>query len=113
MYDFTDNAWKSTMNTTTIEQALEKLGDRFSYHTEVELLLTHPTGVVEMYYGTMEPAKIQIQTDSVVRSPSAKEYNAGSRLYGLVESQLMWVMDMAAVGQPLQSHVSAQLKRVT
>ena len=81
--------------------------------TEVELLLTHPTGVVEMYYGTMEPAKIQIQTDSVVRSPSAKEYNAGSRLYGLVESQLMWVMDMAAVGQPLQSHVSAQLKRVT
>ena len=81
--------------------------------TEVELLLTHPTGVVEMYYGTMEPAKIQIQTDSVVRSPSAKEYNSGSRLYGLVESQLMWVMDMAAVGQPLQSHVSAQLKRVT
>jgi hypothetical protein len=47
-----------------------------------------------------------------VRSPQAKEYNAGSRLYGLVESQLFWVMDMAAMGQELQSHVSAQLKRV-
>ena len=80
---------------------------------EVELLLAHPFGVVELYFGSMEPAKVQLRTDSVVRSPDAKEYNAGTRLYGLVESQLMWVMDMAAVGQPLQSHVSAQLKRVT
>ena len=35
-----------------------------------------------------------------------------SRLYGLGNSNLMWAMDMAAVGQPLQSHVSAELKRV-
>jgi hypothetical protein len=80
---------------------------------EVELLLAHPTGVVEMYYGTMEPAKVELRTDGVLRSRHAKEYNAGSRLYGLVESQLFWVMDMAAVGQELQSHVSATLKRVT
>lgn len=79
---------------------------------EVELLLTHPTGVVEMYYGTTEPAKIELRTDGVLRSPHAKEYNAASRLYGLVNSNLMWAMDMAAVGQPLQSHVSAELKRV-
>ena len=48
----------------------------------------------------------------MLRSPHAKEYNAGTRLYGLVNSNLMWAMDMAAVGQPLQSHVSAELKRV-
>ena len=79
---------------------------------DVELLLAHPTGIIEMYYGKMEPARVTLKTDSVVRSPLAKEYNAGSRLYGLVESQLFWVMDMAAMGQELQSHVSAQLKRV-
>ena len=79
---------------------------------EVELLLAHPTGIVEMYYGTMEPARIQLKTDGVLRSPHAKEYNSASRMYGLVDSQLMWVMDMAAVGHPLQSHLSAQLKRV-
>jgi hypothetical protein len=80
--------------------------------TNVELLLTHPTGFVEMYAGTAEPAKVEIATDGVMRSPDAKEYTAAKRLYGYVNSNLMWVMDMAAVGQPMQSHVSAELKRV-
>ncbi|MFN8098972.1 MAG: FABP family protein [Dermatophilaceae bacterium] len=79
---------------------------------EAELLLVHPTGILELYYGPIEPARITLRTDSVVRSPHAKEYNAASRLYGLVDSQLMWAMDMAAMGRPLQSHASAQLKRL-
>jgi len=81
---------------------------------EIELLLTHPFGVIEMYAGRRDPTKpsIQLRTDGVLRSPAAKEYNAGTRLYGLKDSRLLWVMDMAAVGQRLQSHVSAQLQRV-
>ena len=79
---------------------------------EVELLLTHPTGILEMYYGSVEPGRIQLQTDGVIRSPHAVEYNAAQRMYGLVESNLMWVMDMAAVGTPMTSHLSAELKRV-
>ncbi|HEY7722591.1 MAG TPA: FABP family protein [Pedococcus sp.] len=81
-------------------------------NNEVEFLLTHPTGIVEMYHGTTSPAKIEIRTDGVIRSPHAKDYKAAARMYGLVNSDMMWVMDMAAVDQPLQSHVSAQLKRV-
>ncbi|MBC9955770.1 FABP family protein [Yimella sp. cx-51] len=80
---------------------------------EVELVLTHPTGIVELYYGTTSPAKVELRTDGVLRSPHAKEYNAGARMYGYVNSNLMWAMDMAAVGEPLQSHVSAELKRVS
>ena len=81
---------------------------------EIELLLTHPFGVLEMYVGRRDPAKpiIELRTDGVLRSPDAKEYNAGARMYGLAQSELFWAMDMAAVGQDLQSHVSAQLKRV-
>jgi THAP4-like, heme-binding beta-barrel domain len=79
---------------------------------EVELLLAHPTGIVELYHGTTSPAKIELRTDAVVRSPHAKEYAAASRLYGYVNSNLLWAMDMAAMGEPLQSHVSAELKRV-
>lgn len=79
----------------------------------VELLLAHPTGFVEMYAGVAQPARIDLSTDGVMRSPAAKEYSAAKRTYGLVKGNLMWVMDMAAVGQQMQSHVSAELKRVT
>ncbi len=78
---------------------------------DLEVLLSHPTGVVEIYVGTVEGPRITLQTDLVARTTTAKEYTAASRLYGLVDSDLMWVMDMAAVGQSLQSHVSGQLKR--
>ena len=81
---------------------------------EIELLLTHPTGIIEMYVGRREPDKpvIHLRTDGVLRSPAAKEYNAGSRMYGLKDSRLLYAMDMAAVGHGLQSHLSAQLQRV-
>ncbi len=79
---------------------------------DLEVLLTHPTGYVEIYVGSVEGPRVNLHTDLVARTPTAKEYTAASRMYGLVESDLMWVMDMAAVGQPMQSHASAQLKRV-
>ncbi len=79
---------------------------------EVELLLAHPTGITEIYLGQVEGTKIELSTDMVARTSSAKEYTAGHRLYGLVDGDLAWAYDMAAVGQPLQPHLSAQLKRV-
>jgi hypothetical protein len=78
----------------------------------VEVLLTHPTGYVEIYVGEIEGPRVTLRTDLVARTESALEYTAASRMYGLVDGDLMWVLDMAAVGQPLQSHASAQLKRV-
>jgi hypothetical protein len=78
---------------------------------EVEWLMTHPTGFVEIYYGTVEGAKIELATDAIVRTSSAKEYTAGQRLYGLVDGDLLWTFDMAAMGQPLQSHIWARLQR--
>lgn len=80
--------------------------------TNCELLLAHPTGYVEMFAGVAEPAKVTLRTDAVLRSPLAKDYSAAQRMYGYVNANLMWVMDMAAMGHPLTSHVSAELRRV-
>jgi hypothetical protein len=79
---------------------------------EVEVLLAHPTGITEIYLGQITGTKIELSTDLVARTPSAKEVTAGHRLYGMVGADLAWAFDMAAVGQPLQPHLSAQLKRV-
>lgn len=77
----------------------------------VEVVMVHATGIAEIYYGNVEGAKIEIATDAVARTESAQEYTAGQRLYGLVEGDLLWTFDMAAVGQPIQSHIWARLKR--
>ena len=78
----------------------------------LEVVLAHPTGITEIYIGQVTGTKIELATDAVVRTATAKEVTAGRRLYGLIGTDLGWAYDMAAMGQPLQSHVSAQLKRV-
>ncbi len=78
----------------------------------LEVVLAHPTGITEIYIGEIAGTKIEMATDAVVRTSSAKEVTAGRRLYGLIGQDLGYAYDMAAMGQPLQPHVSAQLKRV-
>ncbi len=80
---------------------------------ELELLLAHPTGFAEVWYGTVDGPRIELATDIVARTASAKEVTAGQRLYGLVEGDLLWTYDMAAEGQPLQSHLWGRLVRRT
>lgn len=79
---------------------------------DVEFVLVHPTGIVEVYIGTAGEGKVEVATDVVARTETAKEYTAGTRLYGHVRGDLLWAFDMAAVGQPMTSHASAQLHRV-
>ncbi len=88
----------------------------------VELLLSHPTGYSEVWHGSvlvtgLETARItgaqmELRTDLVARTESAKEYTAGHRLYGLREGELLWTFDMAAVGHPLSNHLAARLRPV-
>lgn len=78
----------------------------------LEVVLAHGTGFAEVWVGQREGQRIELQTDVVARTATAKEVRSGHRLYGLVEGELMWAYDMAAVGQPLQPHLSARLRRV-
>jgi THAP4-like, heme-binding beta-barrel domain len=78
----------------------------------IEVILAHPTGIAEIYLGEVAGTKIEMATDVVASTASAKEVRGGRRLYGLVGQDLAWAFDMAAVGQSLQPHISAQLKRV-
>jgi THAP4-like, heme-binding beta-barrel domain len=85
---------------------------RMQANDEVEVLLAHPTGITEIYLGQVSGTRVEMATDVVARTATAKEVTAGRRLYGLVGEDLAWAYDMAAVGQELQPHISGQLKRV-
>lgn len=88
----------------------------------VELLLAHPTGFVEAWVGRVEVtgihdaavigARIELTTDAVVRTESAKDVSSGHRLYGLVEGKLLSTYDMAAMGHPLSNHLAIALEPV-
>ncbi len=79
---------------------------------DVELLLAHPTGIVEVSVGEVVFRKIELRSDVLARTATAKEVTALHRLYGLVEGDLAYAIDMAAVGEPLQPHLSARLVQV-
>ncbi len=78
---------------------------------QIEVVLAQPTGFAEIYVGEISGSKVELSTDVVARTATAKDVTAGHRLYGLIGADLGWAYDMAAMGQPLQPHLSAQLKR--
>jgi hypothetical protein len=78
----------------------------------LELVLAHPTGYAEVWYGLADGPRLTLATDVVARTSTAKDYAAGQRMYGLVEGDLMYACDMAAMDQPMQSHVWGRLARV-
>ncbi|MCU1549793.1 MAG: hypothetical protein JWR36_353 [Glaciihabitans sp.] len=79
---------------------------------DIEVSIVHPGGVHELYLGRVKGPRIDLATDAVMRSATAKEYAAATRIYGLVDSHLLWAWDVAALGQDLRTHSSGRLARV-
>ncbi|WP_308467727.1 nitrobindin family protein [Rathayibacter soli] len=79
---------------------------------DIEAMIVHPEGVSELYFGSVAGPRIDLATDAVMRTSGAKDYAAATRMYGLVESHLLWAWDIAALGQDLRTHASARLARV-
>ncbi|MFB9776663.1 FABP family protein [Brevibacterium otitidis] len=80
---------------------------------ELDVSIVHPHGIMELYAGRVNGPRIDLSTDVVARTRTAKEYSASTRMYGLVGGELMWAWDMAARGNELTSHASARLKKIT
>lgn len=89
-------------------ESLRNANDGF----DLEVSILHPGGVSELYLGQVAGARIDLSTDAVMRSSTAKEHTASTRMYGLVDGHLLWAWDLAALGRPLTSHASARLARV-
>jgi hypothetical protein len=88
---------------------------------EVEFLLAHPTGFLESWFGKVTitglenaqitGARVELKTDAVLRTASAKQVDSGERIYGLVDGNIGWVYDMAAEGHAMKSHASFHLTK--
>ncbi|WP_181779660.1 FABP family protein [Pseudonocardia pini] len=108
-------AWLLDEDGGVIRQAARETGFwRPQPDGSLEVLIAHATGIIEAWFGEKGDLRSwQIETDAVVRTPSAKEVTAARRLYGLVnQGDLAYVDERAMEGQPLQPHMSALLHRV-
>jgi len=94
--------------TTESVESLRNAADGF----DIEVSLVHPGGVSELYLGQVKGPRIDLATDAVMRTATAKEYSAATRIYGLVEGKLLWAWDIAALGNDLRTHASGTLHRV-
>lgn len=91
---------------------------RFPAPGRVEVVLSHPTGVLEVEEGTIEVALdgtlvIELATTSVALSSTAKSVTGVERVFRINGDTMQYDLRMAAVGLPMQHHLSARLVRET
>ncbi len=81
----------------------------------IEFLVAHPTGITELAEGTLVVDDgvilIELEATAIGRTGSAKEVTAVSRSFRIAGDEISYTVRMAAVGQPLQHHLAASLRR--
>ena len=85
----------------------------FETGLRVEVTIAQPTGIAEVYVGDVDGAKIELADNVTVRTATAQEVERSQRLYGLVEGDLAYAIDIAAEGEAMRPYMSARLQRVT
>ena len=88
---------------------------RVPRYNEVELVLAHPSGITEIEVGRYvtddATVELELATTQVGLTPTAKNVTSLARRFRLDGDELAYSVQMGAVGQALQHHLSAVLNR--
>lgn len=77
----------------------------------IELVLAHPTGITEVSEGSLGGSRLRLRAVRMAATATAKRVDALERDIEVDGTRLTYAIRMAAVGQPLQHHLSATLDR--
>lgn len=89
----------------------------------VEAVITNPHGIAELWLGTVTVsgitnaritgAKLEVHSTKFVRTPTAPAVHDGTRIYGLVNGELLMAFDMSAdAGEAQTPHAWIRLQAV-
>ena len=81
----------------------------------IEWVLAHPTGITEIEEGTLSVTDtdlvVEVSATTIGLTSSAKDVAALSRSIRVNGDDLTYTLRLGAVGQPLQHHLAATLRR--
>lgn len=77
----------------------------------IEIVLSHPTGIVEIQEGTISGTSVEVASTTVARTSTAKEVTRLERRLEVDGDVLRYEVRMAAVGVPVTRHLAAELRR--
>ena len=80
---------------------------------EAELVIAQPTGIVEVHTGDVQDQRLDFRTNVVGRSGTAVEVSQVARQLEVDGDAMRYRLQMAAVGQPMQVHLQAELARAS
>ncbi|MEM9035598.1 MAG: FABP family protein [Actinomycetota bacterium] len=77
----------------------------------IEVVLSHPTGIVERLDGSWDGRVAELVDDDVASTPTAVTVTRTARRFELDGDTLRYTVAMAAVGHELTHHLRAELHR--
>jgi hypothetical protein len=77
--------------------------------TDAEMVLSQPSGIVEVHHVAIDGPSVEMVSTTVVCTPTAKPVTAVRRIVTVDGPVMRYTMDMAAMGLELQFHLSAEL----
>lgn len=104
-------------------QRTRRAGDGEPLHSEsgyirpggtegAELVIAQPTGIVEVHTGDLCGSRVRFRSRDVRLSPTAVEVSRVERCISVDGDTMLYRLWMAAVGQPFQVHLEAELTRI-
>lgn len=94
------------------EPAVDEDHPASSVRHDLDVIIAHPGGIADVYVGAVQGPRTDLSTDLVARTRTGAGHTAATRMYGLVDSKLMWAYDRATEQRPLGTYLSAELNRV-
>jgi hypothetical protein len=80
--------------------------------SRLELVIARPSGLVEVDEGVVRDRRVELTSTLIARTPTAKEVTDVRRILDVDGDVMRYQLEMAAVGQPRQFHLEAQLRRI-
>ncbi|MDO5025377.1 MAG: FABP family protein [Trueperella sp.] len=103
-----DRLWSVTTGYLRVNPTAEKRADGA---VELEAMVASPTGTAQLWVGLINGPRLQLVTDTIVRSSSGAELASAQLVAGNVAADLFYAYDMSAFGFEMRNYLAGRLSR--